>query len=70
MTLASGLRVGNPQLEDSVMGTISGWQWLIVLTVWLSLLALAVWGIWFIIKRALLSALRQWDRERGAQPKG
>ena len=49
---------------------ISGWQFLVVLFVWLSLLALAIWGVWFIIKRAVLSALREWDRERGAQPKG
>ncbi len=51
-------------------GGISGWDLLVVLFVVLSLLALAAWGIWFISKRAAVSALREWDREREAQPKG
>ena len=51
-------------------GGIGGWELLVVLFIVLSLLALAVWGVWFISKRAAVSALREWDRERGARPKG
>ena len=47
-------------------GGISGWQLAVVFLVFLPLTALAVWGLWFIIKRAMVSALREVDRERGA----
>lgn len=47
-------------------GGVSGWQLLVVLTLY----PLAIWGLWFIIKRAVLSALRHWDRERGADSQG
>ena len=55
-------------------GGISGWQMLgmllVMLIVVLPLIALAAWGLWFIIKRAVFSALRDWDRERGAGTQG
>ena len=58
------------------MGTtgISGWQMLLMLLgmliVVLPLIVLAAWGLWFIIKRAVLTALRDWDRERSAGSQG
>lgn len=51
-------------------GGVSGWQLLVMLFVVLPLLALAVWGICFIIKRAVLSVFREWDGEQRAKPKG
>ena len=53
---------------------ISGWEMLVILLgmliVVLPLIALAAWGLWFIIKRAVLTALRDWDRERSAGTQG
>lgn len=53
---------------------ISGWEMLVMLLgmliVVLPLIALAAWGLSVIIKRAVLTALRDWDRERGAGAQG